>query len=77
MQPKQSANSYEAALQHIANQFGRSHAASEAAHKCTSVDVSAMFQAFAEMPYSADIESLRGWCMQSIHKYEVALYIYN
>lgn len=54
MQPKPSATLNQAALQHIVHLFGPNHSDGEG-KKRSSADVSSMFQAFADMPYSADI----------------------
>lgn len=40
-------------------------------------DISQIFKPFSDLPYSADIESLRGYFLQSIHKHELALYVYE
>lgn len=38
----------------------------------TPSDITNMFTSVNELPYSPDIESLKGWCLQEIGKYELA-----
>lgn len=43
----------------------------------TPVDITRIFKPTSSLPFSADFESLRGWCFEQIHKNDLALYIYD
>jgi hypothetical protein len=43
----------------------------------TPADVTKIFKPTSAQAYSADLESLRGWCMEQIHKNDLAMYIYD
>lgn len=50
---------------------------SAASPALTSSDITKMFKPVGEMPYSPDVESLKGWCFEKIHKHELAMYVYD
>lgn len=55
MQPKTNPTLSQAALQNIVQMFGPNYSPDQTGRKYSVTDVSSLFQAFADMPYSSDI----------------------
>jgi hypothetical protein len=64
-QQSTSVSPYYALLETVALKFGcGKEANADKLKSLTPLDISKLFNIAMDVPYSADIESLRGWCLQ-------------